>query len=162
MLAGSPSPKHLLTREPAQRRLMTAPLVFVAKAQKIEMDKLEKAKKERTKVSGGRVSWVRGQVLGVHGPMAKPRGLRATPPPPHPSPGGWCPEQPHMGLVGSTGRAGFPASVAGLEEASSCFCLFFGGLSCSLLHHTFPSPPAPLIAAGPGGFFSPGALVSLA
>ena len=35
---------------------VTARLVFVAKAQKIEMDKLEKAKKERTKVSDGRQS----------------------------------------------------------------------------------------------------------
>ena len=34
----------------------TASLVFVAKAQKIEMDKLEKAKKERTKVSNGKCS----------------------------------------------------------------------------------------------------------
>lgn len=33
---------------------VTASLVFIAKAQKIEMDKLEKAKKERTKVSDGR------------------------------------------------------------------------------------------------------------
>lgn len=38
---------------------MTASLVFVAKAQKIEMDKLEKAKKERTKVSDGQMSWVK-------------------------------------------------------------------------------------------------------
>lgn len=33
---------------------VTAFLVFTAKAQKIEMDKLEKAKKERTKVSEGK------------------------------------------------------------------------------------------------------------
>lgn len=35
---------------------VTACPVFIAKAQKIEMDKLEKAKKERTKVSDGRTS----------------------------------------------------------------------------------------------------------
>lgn len=35
---------------------VTACPVFIAKAQKIEMDKLEKAKKERTKVSDGWMS----------------------------------------------------------------------------------------------------------
>ncbi|KAK2497551.1 hypothetical protein MC885_014516 [Smutsia gigantea] len=50
VLAGSLSPKCPLTWEPTHRCFVTASLVFVAKAQKIEMDKLEKAKKERTKI----------------------------------------------------------------------------------------------------------------
>lgn len=38
------------------------------------MDKLEKAKKERTKVSDGRMSWWEGQVCGVSFPSPHLRG----------------------------------------------------------------------------------------
>lgn len=51
---GVPRPKVALHVGAVPRAaFLRSSLVFVAKAQKIEMDKLEKAKKERTKVSDG-------------------------------------------------------------------------------------------------------------
>lgn len=57
----------------------------LAKAQKIEMDKLEKAKKERTKVSDGHTSWMKRAGFGAHRSCwLSPEGFRLLSPPPTP------------------------------------------------------------------------------
>lgn len=58
------------------------------------MDKLEKAKKERTKVSDGQVSWMQGECLGFVGPAGgAPRAPGCSPALPLPQfVAWWCSE----------------------------------------------------------------------
>lgn len=98
--------------------LEAASLVFVAKAQKIEMDKLEKAKKERTKVSHGQCSLPqKDRCWSAGAPLAEPRACG----PRRPARCGGHPEQPSVRLVDGRALPGFQlASAASLWFLGSC------------------------------------------
>lgn len=114
-----------------------APLVFVAKAQKVEMDKLEKAKKERTKVSEGQMSCCKGKRWGFVGPAGgAPRAPAALRPCPHPSslPGG------ARSLRGALWRDR-PCLLSSLSQLEVTFQLLpFGSLDL-VAAFVPPSPP---------------------